>query len=1145
MARNGWKPCPLCGEKIRESAVYCRHCGNALTPEIEEALRRGHARPPAEEPVGSDVALERLSKFVPQRVFEGIVSGVETVEEGERRTVTLLFADLCGFTQLTEATDPEQLAEIVDEAYGAMEAAVTRYEGIVDKFVGDAVMAIFGTPLAHEDDPERAVRAGLDLLRSIQAIGRRRQLPLNARVGIATGQVIIKVFGTSRRADYTAIGDAVNLASRLEQRAAPGEVLITEPVARQVQGLFEVDSLAPVEIKGKSQPVAVHRVLREVKSFKSALSVRATVSPFVGRAAELRTLAELLDRACEGEALAVSLRGEAGVGKSRLLYELFHRHARLRADWYTGRCTSYGGSIPFQPLSELVRRMAEIEEADPVPVRRRKVAQLVDGLTGRSGKRNGGATLRPALEHLLSISRRDSPIHGLSPRDRKERLFTALIEVARRAGQRRPTVLVFEDLHWADAHSLEFLQRLTADGTVRQLLVITVSRPTRDLGLPPSGRQRELSLSELSPEDSARLLNHLLGSTRMAPSVDQFLTRRCQGNPFFVEEMALALRESGDLVEEGGVLRFARPMGQIQVPATLEALILSRLDRLEARARQVVQCASVIGQEFRERVLRHVTEMSDRLHTALTTLMARDLILEKAAQPEMEYLFRHIITRDVAYHSLLSRRRRLYHLRIAQAIEQLYPDRLEEHVELLAHHYFLGGASEEARQHLRRAAEKCRLLDANLAALDFTERLLIVLRTRLGPTAEVAREIADALLELGRLAMLTGDYAGAETRYREAAAHAKANRLRVPHLVALRNLGEILRLRGRPAEGVQVLKRALAACGTRDAALRATCDHNLGVQLLYLGRLREAGAAFSRFLRHARSRGGDARQLYAATANLGLVQHALGRLREAARLLTRAGELAEEIGRRREVAESLLNLARVEIDRGCLEEAHACLQRSLHLAEAVDHGRLIPNIRLCLSEVAHHRGRFEEAEALTASLLHEAREGGQEHMETVLCLNLAQICLAQGRLEEAESHIIAAESTAQAREDRSLLAPILAVRAQIAAARGRLEEARRAIQRALRAQRDVGGNRDEAFLSRAEGAVELAAGDGRAARRHAQRAIRLAEKQGLAREAAHAHALAARIDRGHPNGKTSRHRQRARVLAAGVGDEALLATLAN
>jgi class 3 adenylate cyclase/tetratricopeptide (TPR) repeat protein len=1109
VARSGYKLCPFCAEEIREAAVMCRFCKTPLSPEASEALRKvkGGSVGAVEESRSSDESLRRLSKFLPRTVLEGLFEGIESIEEGERRTVTVVFADLCRFTRLAEVIDPEDLASLVNEAYKEMETAIRRYDGLVDKFVGDAVLAVFGAPIAHEDDPERAVRAALDLREAIAGLGLRLGLPLFVRVGINAGEVVLRAFGSERRADYTAIGDAVNLASRLEGSAAEGEILISHRVARSVRGVFRTEALPPLELKGKAKSVRAHRVLGEIKRFsKVSLGERVELTEFIGRELELETLAGLLRRTVEGRGQVAVIKGEGGVGKSRLVYEFYHSHAKERVDWFTGRCLSYGASVPFQPFAELLRRIADIEESDGPRERRKKISALV----GRRTKREGGRAergrapggIREALEIVLGTDEPSNPLHGLEPQDRRKALFAAVRWVLTAQAKRRPTVYVFEDIHWADDLSLSLLDTLVKTADQATVLLLIVTRPSLAHRFPDQAGFTQISLPELGQDQSALLIRHLLHLHRIPPEVEDFILKRTGGNPFFVEEVALTLREQGVLVPAGKGLRLARPLEEAHVPDSLESLIISRLDHLDNRVRQVIQCASVIGQEFRLRVLENVTEARERLQTALAQLLESDFIIEKSLLPEIEYLFRNTLTQEVTYHTLLRRRRAIYHLRVAQALERLYPDRLDEHVELIAHHAFWGEDNERARHYLRLAAEKCKFLDANLAAIDFSERLLLVLRERLGGAPDFSKEIGDVLLDLGRLHYLTGDLAASEKHYREAMEHAGRFELRDHLVVALRNIGDVLRLRGRPREGEKAVRQALRRCGPEDRPARAACHLNLGVILMETGRLPEARRQMESFFEWARTGAENIRQRYIASANLGLICRHMGDLGAAQTALDRACGLAEEMGRRREQAEALLNRAGLDMDRGDLREAKRRLDRSLRLAKEIDHGRLILTARLALAELAHCRGRLPEAAALTRDLLEEAERQGHEHLIIAGRVNLAQIRLAQGHVEEAGQSIAEARRLSDDEGDHSVESQILATQAEINLARGEPETASRHIRKALAVARARGMERELIFALRAAGRIALATGDPLRANTHLNEAGEIATRLAAKRELA-------------------------------------------
>jgi class 3 adenylate cyclase len=800
--------------------------------------------------------LKRLPGFLPKRIILSLLEGGDLLEEGERRPVAVMFSDLCGSVSLTDGLGAEGMNQLLEEMFQRIQGVVDKYAGVVERYIGDAVMALFGAPTAHGDDWERAVRASIEIRDSVIQVGSERGLSLNTRGGIAYGEVVLQPMDVGGRLDFRTVGDAANMAARLQVRAGPGEILVSDRLHRLIKGAFETEALPSFTPKGKTHPVVCHRVIRATKaSGKATLGEKLDLSVFVGRGQELATLVRTMGQVREGAGHAVLITGDAGVGKSRLVYEFYHREAKGNLGWYTGRCSPFGASIPFEPVAGLLRRMAGIETADSRDDQKRKLGDLLRRTVPRQIRGAPPAPprkeVRSALRALLGLDSPDSPLQRIEPRQRRERMSACLGSFFLAHARSRPTVYVFEDIHWADTASLEFLDSLMLrmDGT--GALMLLLARPTLEHSFPPGTTITEIHLSELDSRDSSQLIRRIMGTSRMPKDVAEMILSRTGGNPYFVEEVIVALREQGIVESHGRSVRLKKPFVDAQLPDTLGAVILSRLDRLEARVGHVIKCASVIGREFRFRLLSQVCDIERNLESTLGELETAQFIVEKSAIPELEYVFRHALTQEVAYDTLLAKRRALYHRRVAQALEQIYPDRIDEFQEMIAHHYYRGGAGEEARAHLSRAAQKCRLLGASSSAIEHTEQLLDVLVSRLGGGPELAEAIGDALLDLGRLNYLTADYATAEAEYLKAVQHAEKRRLRRHRIAALRNLGVVHRLRGRPDEGAKVIRRALRLCRDGEEELRAGCHLNLGVVFRAAGDLKRAQTEFEQFFRWA------------------------------------------------------------------------------------------------------------------------------------------------------------------------------------------------------------------------------------------------------------------------------------------------------
>jgi class 3 adenylate cyclase/tetratricopeptide (TPR) repeat protein len=618
---------------------------------------------------------------------------------GERRIVTMLFCDVKGSTAAAEQLDPEEWAEIMNSAFEYLIKPVYHYEGTLARLMGDAVLAFFGAPISHEDDPERGVLAALEIVSRIQPfcdqVRQRWGLEFNVRVGLNTGLVVVGEVGSDLRLEYTAMGDAINLAARMEQTATPGTVQISEETYRRVSPRFDVEPLGPIQVKGKAEPVSAYRVLQRAAQPGPTRGLQGMQAPLIGRVEELDGLQSALAQLGQGVGGVVCLIGEAGLGKSRLIEEARSRWPAREGDsWLQTRGLSYETHHPYGIFQQLLRALAGASEGDhPEQVSRALQARL-ELLPPQD--RQAAAS---AFDVLLGAGAQPSALQGETL---KRELFHVTYELWRRRAAAGAGVLVFDDLHWADAASIELLSHLLQLTDVGPILFLFAFRGDRTA---PSWkikqlaeteyphRYQEIVLRPLSDESSQSLVDHLLTLSELPQAVHALILQRAEGNPFFVEEVVRSLIDSDALVwdEARGIWGLGAKVEEIQIPDNVQALLQARIDRLEEQARHTLQLASVIGRSFYYRVLRAIHEAGAELDRDLGTLQRVELIREATREPELEYVFRHALTQEAAYRSILRKERTAFHLRVAEALEQLFGDRTEELAPLLASHFAEAG----------------------------------------------------------------------------------------------------------------------------------------------------------------------------------------------------------------------------------------------------------------------------------------------------------------------------------------------------------------------------------------------------------------------------------------------------------------------
>jgi ABC-type oligopeptide transport system substrate-binding subunit/class 3 adenylate cyclase len=752
---KGAKFCGRCGAKL---ARICAHCGAELPPdaEIRFCFECG-AELRAAEPAAAvpETMPDRVKRLIPSEYAERLLATRGQVP-AERRMVTILFSDVKGSTAMAEDLDPEDVMEIMDGAFDVLIEPVYRYEGTLARLMGDAVLAFFGAPIAHEDDPERAVRAALDIIAGAQQYAAKLEQErgitgFSVRVGINTGLVVVGEVGSDLRVEYTAMGDAINLAARMESAAEPGTVLITEATHRLVAPLFETEALGPIQVKGKAEPVAVYRVLAAREAPGKMRGIAGLESPLVGREAELRSLREALECLEAGVGGIVTIIGDAGIGKSRLVAEV-RKHVvgvvhelplpelppqSTPLQWVEGRCLSYGTSIAYLLWVDVLRGLLGVTAEHSPEAVRDALYQRVRDLSSDQLH-----DVYPCLSRLLSLpadEETETVLCELEGERLKASTFDAVERLIRRTADQRPLVLVCEDLHWADPTSIELLEQVLALVDRASLLLVCLFRPNPEHG---SWRLREtaartyrhrhtdLWLDPLSAAEGQTLLSNILPTPNLLQGFQERILQHAEGNPLYVEEIIRSLIDSGAIMRDSDSRSWTitRDLDDMAVPETLQGVLVSRIDRLQEQSKRVLQMASVIGRSFLYRVLSAIAEEERELDAHLLALQREQMIRERARIPELEYIFKHELTREAAYGALLKKDRRIFHRQVGQALERLFPERIDEQVGLLAYHWDRAGDPEKAVHYLQRAGDAARLMYSHDEAIDYYERALMLLK---------------------------------------------------------------------------------------------------------------------------------------------------------------------------------------------------------------------------------------------------------------------------------------------------------------------------------------------------------------------------------------------------------------------------------
>ena len=697
--------------------------------------------------------------------------------------------------ELVADRDPEEVRQILDPVLEHLMAAVHRYEGTVNQVMGDGIMALFGAPVAHEDHAVRACYAALAMQAAMRRYGeevrRTHGLVVQSRVGLNSGDVVVRAISNDLHMDYSAIGQTTHLAARMEQLATPGSILLTTTTLRLVEGLVQVNALGPIPIKGLAESVDVFELVgaSTVRRRLQASAARG-LTRFVGRQYELESLRQALERVGAGHGQVVAAVGEAGVGKSRLVYEFVHSHRTQSWLVLESASVSYGKATPYFPVLDLLKRYAHVEEHDDTRTIRAKMTGQVLTLD---------ETLQdtvPALLSLLDALPEDSPFLRLDPSQRRQRTLVALKRVLLRESQGQPLLLVFEDLHWIDAETQALLDSLVESLPTARLLLLVNYRPEYQHGWGSKTYYTQLRLDPLPLASADEFLQVLLGDTPSLEPLKRLLIARTEGNPFFLEESVRTLVETGVLVGERGAYCPAQDLPTIQVPATVQAVLAARIDRLPPAEKRLLQTAAVIGTEVSFSLLRAIAELSEEaLHGGLAHLQAAEFLYETHLFPEPEYTFKHALTHEVAYASLLTTRRQALHVAAGQALETLYAQRLEDAYERLAYHYARTDNVAKAVTYLTRVAEKAARHSAHVEAISHLTQALELLQ-RLPATPERNQQELPLHIALGASLLATKGYAAPEveqtyTRARHLCQHLEDPQQRFPALRGLWNYYQV------------------------------------------------------------------------------------------------------------------------------------------------------------------------------------------------------------------------------------------------------------------------------------------------------------------------------------------------------------------
>ena len=926
-----------------------------------------------------------LRRFLPQELAAKLEAArADSEMAGERRVVTMLFCDIKGSTAAAEQLDPEEWTEIINGAFEHMIRPVYKYEGTVARLMGDAILAFFGAPIAHEDDPVRAVLAGMDIVAGFatyqEQVFAHFGVQITPRVGINTGTVVVGVVGSDLRMEYTAMGDAFNLAACMEQTAEPGTVQIAEDTYKLIAPLFEVEELGGIEVKGKTEPVNAYRVERRKAEPGRRRGIAGLETHLVGRDYELSQLVDAADRLPAGVGSLVCMIGEAGLGKSRLVRELQrhwqassaangHDQGKHGNEWHEAASFSYETVQPYALFQRLLRRMAGIGAGETAAPVQEEVDQQIGQLPQDQQER-----MSAVFTSLLGLSA------ALEGEAFKQELFPCLPEFFRHRFAATPGVLVLDDIHWSDSASVELLLHLLPLSAELPLLLICIMRadqeaPSWQVKLAVEGAHEQqgsvIQLHPLSQSDSNSLVEDLLAISDLPQPLRAQILEKSGGNPLFVEEVVRTLIDQGLIrQDESDEQWIVARDGRIEIPGSIQSLLTARIDRLAEDVRRTLQLAAVIGRSFYQRVLEHVAQVDlglsngdgQVINAHLSTLQQQQMIVETARIPEQAYIFRHALTQEAAYKTILLRQRRAYHLRAANALEELFDTDLEENAATLAHHFWEAGDDERAFRYLVVAGGQAfRLYALQEAIIDYDRALEIARRSD-----NVDRELRITLCrDRGRTLELRGQYEEALAHYQEMRVLAQGSDdgpLALESMSAEATLYNIPSAVNDPAKGEEMARAGQQLArdiGDWEAAAKLLWTLMLGAT--WTSDDPEKGIEYGEeSLRLAREHDLE-RQLPYTLIDLATVYLSVGRVDDARAVLLEAQSRFELLDDRPMMAQAQRMSGSLNYNQGQLEPAEKKMEQALDIVRPINNRWGIASIVQVQSAIDLERGNIGQA----------------------------------------------------------------------------------------------------------------------------------------------------------------------------------------
>ena len=1008
--------CPNCGEGNRRTAKFCLSCGHAID----------QSRPPPPAVTSTPAPITYVPKHLSEKIFAS-----RQALEGERKHVTVLFADIRGSTALIEGRDPEEAQRIIDPVLHLMMKAVHRFEGTVNQVLGDGVMALFGAPLAHEDHALRACYAALamqeELRRHRHNLGQSEDTGLQIGIGINTGEVVVRSIDNDLNVEYSAVGHTTHLAARLQALASAGTILMTNSTLREVEGFVHIKPRGPVQAKGVSRPVDAFELAgaTTARTRVQAADVQA-MTPLVGRESEIADFRKLVELTTAGRGQVLAMVGEAGIGKSRLVHE-FTRH-QLPPGWFVleASSVSYGKATPYFPLIEMLRRYFQIANEQPGDSIPELVAMHVLELD---------STLRETITPILSLmdalpgDQRSAPEHrqswlsqlpditvaiqrfnALEPHQRRRQTLDAVRRLLIRECQRQPVLLVFEDLHWIDNETQAFLDGLIESLPLARLFLLVNYRPGYSHTWGDKTYYTQLRVEPLRQSGAQDLLGHLMGNNKDITPLKELLLERTVGNPFFAEESVRSLVETGFLVGEKGSYRPGLKVDSIHIPRTVQNVVADRIDRLPSQEKHLLQTAAVIGVAVPYPLLRAVTELSeDTLNLCLGHLQAAEFLYESNLFPELEFTFKHGLINEIAYGALLHERRTWLHSKVMTALEKMAGATSHDHLEKLARHAFQGELWDKAVNYLEQAAGKAVARSANREAADFYYKSLAALH-HLPQDSEALRRSVDVRLRLRNPLFLLGQFEELHRSLREAEAIAE-------RMGDHKRLGRVLNfltgyydLVGEHGRAIESGARGLHF-NNGDLELNTVTYYYMGLTYHHMGQYQQSITTLSQALDAVN----DERYKYESFGTAGILSvlcriwltqcfAQLGKFKDGIPIAETGLRIAEESEQSLSLAYAYCSLGFLLLIRGDLEQAIRALEKSRRICESSENQVLMTHVGSNLGYAYALAGRLDDAMPLMEKAEAQSELIGRKAAWSLRLTWLGQTCFLAGQIDAAREH---------------------------------------------------------------------------------------------------------------------------------------------